>query len=123
LFNQSKNLTVLNNTFSNSVKLQFKTTKALQYNLALVDSEATDVRDEINITSFYSQNTLKAPIALLKLSLRTYTALKKAGIFTLQDLINYSKNELLQLKTIRFAHQSLLEIELCLSEFGLSLKK
>ena len=122
-FNQTKNLTSLNNTFSNSLKLQVKTTKALQYNLPLVDPEGTDVRSEINITSFYSQNTLKAPIALLNISLRTYTALKKAGIFNLQDLINYSKNELLQLKTIRFAAQSLLEIELSLSEFGLSLKK
>ena len=73
-----------------------------------------------NKRTFYLKTSLKAPIGILKISLRAYTALKKAGIFTLNDLILYSKKDLLKIKNI--GTKSLSEIEINLSDLGLTLK-
>jgi DNA-directed RNA polymerase alpha subunit len=70
---------------------------------------------------FYLQTSLKAPIGILTISLRVYTALKKAGILTLNDLIKYSKNDLLKIKNL--GTKALFEIETSLSYLGLTLKK
>ena len=77
-------------------------------------------KTSLNLMKFYSQASLKAPIGLLKISLRIYTALKKSGIFTLNDLVNYSKNDLLNIKNL--GTKALVEIETSLSYLGLTLK-
>ena len=59
------------------------------------------------------------PIGVLPISLRAYTALRKAEIFTLNHLLNYSKGELLKLKN--FGPKSLFEVEKTLADLGLSL--
>nr|AMN09170.1 alpha subunit of RNA polymerase [Atractomorpha echinata] len=59
-------------------------------------------------------------IGTLNISLRPYTCLKRANINTIQDLISYSKEELLLLKN--FGQKSLQEVELSLIEIGLQLK-
>nr|BCA78203.1 RNA polymerase alpha subunit [Astrephomene gubernaculifera] len=76
-------------------------------------------KSEFTYDDFYLQTSLKAPIGILKISLRTYTALKKASIFTLKDLIKYSKKDLLKIKNL--GTKSLFEIETCLSYLGLTL--
>ena len=63
---------------------------------------------------------LKTPISILPLSLRTYTALKKAHILTLNELIKKSKKDLLEIKNIGI--KSLGEIETSLYCLGLALK-
>lgn len=73
------------------------------------------------ITSSYEYlKSLKAPIGILKISLRTYSALKKAGIFNLKDLIKYSKKNILKIKNL--GKKSLFEIETSLSFLGLTFK-
>nr|QIA47054.1 RNA polymerase subunit alpha [Colemanosphaera charkowiensis] len=85
----------------------FKTTNKLGYS------------SNLNHMNFYLKSSLKAPIGILKISLRAYTALKKAGIFTLKDLIKYSKTDLLKIKNL--GRKSLVEIETSLSDLGLVL--
>nr|QKN19289.1 RNA polymerase alpha subunit [Eudorina cylindrica] len=75
----------------------------------------------LNQMKMYSQVSLKAPISILNISLRAYTALKKAGILTLNDLIQCSKNDLLKIKKLE--KKSLVLIETSLSYLGLTLKK
>jgi DNA-directed RNA polymerase alpha subunit len=82
---------------------------------------STNTKTSLNDIKFYLQTSLKAPIGILTISLRVYTALKKAGIFTLNDLITYSKNDLLKIKNV--GTKSLFEIETSLSYLGLTLKK
>jgi DNA-directed RNA polymerase subunit alpha len=75
------------------------------------------------INSFKQTNKVKIAtkdIGTLNISLRPYTCLKRANIDTIQDLLNYSKDELLVLKN--FGKKSLREVELSLSELGLQLK-
>ena len=74
----------------------------------------------INNQSFYLESSLKAPIGILKISLRAYTALKKAGIFTLSDLLSYTKSDLLKIKNL--GKKSLYDIETSLAYLGLTLK-
>lgn len=103
-FNQySKNIT-LNNTQNT----MFTTPKVQQETVQLKQIKRKTI------------NSLSVPIALLKMSLRTYTGLKKAGIFTLHDLLQYSKNDLL--KTQKLSTKSLYEIETILANINLSLK-
>nr|AXZ97183.1 RNA polymerase subunit alpha [Eudorina sp. NIES-3984] len=78
-------------------------------------------KTSFNQMKFYSQASLKAPIDILKISLRAYTALKKAGILTINDLINCSKKDLLKINNLE--KKSLVLIETNLSYFGLTLKK
>lgn len=75
----------------------------------------------LNQMKFYSQAALKAPIGILKISLRAYTALKKAGILTINDLVKCSKNDLLKINNL--GKKSLVLIETSLSYLGLTLKK
>ena len=82
--------------------------------------DSSEIKTSLNHMKFYSQASLKAPIGILKISLRVYTTLKKSGIFTLNDLVKYSKNDLLQIK--KLGTKSLIEIETCLSYLGLTLK-
>nr|QIA46780.1 RNA polymerase subunit alpha [Pandorina morum] len=63
---------------------------------------------------------LEAPIGVLTISLRVYTALKKEGIFTIEDLIKYTKKDLLKIKN--FGVKSLFELETQLSNYGFFLK-
>jgi DNA-directed RNA polymerase subunit alpha len=103
-FNQySKNI-ALNNTQN----AMFTTPKVQQETLQLKKINQTEI------------SSLSVPIALFKMSLRTYTALKKAGIFTLHDLLKHSKNDLL--KTKNLGTKSLYEIENILANMSLSLK-
>lgn len=67
----------------------------------------------------YLQSSLNAPIGILKISLRSYTALKKAGISTLNDLIKYSKKDLFAVKNL--GKKSIFEIEQNLALLGLTL--
>nr|ACJ50122.1 RNA polymerase alpha subunit [Chlamydomonas reinhardtii]ASF83369.1 RNA polymerase alpha subunit [Chlamydomonas reinhardtii]ASF83437.1 RNA polymerase alpha subunit [Chlamydomonas reinhardtii]ASF83502.1 RNA polymerase alpha subunit [Chlamydomonas reinhardtii]ASF83568.1 RNA polymerase alpha subunit [Chlamydomonas reinhardtii] len=67
----------------------------------------------------YLQSSLNAPIGILKISLRSYTALKKAGITTLKDLIKYSKKDLFAIKNL--GQKSVFEIEQNLALLGLTL--
>lgn len=78
-------------------------------------------KTSLNLMKIYSQVSLKAPIGILKISLRAYTALKKAGILTVNDLVKCSKNDLLKIKNLE--KQSLVVIETSLSYLGLTLKK
>lgn len=103
-FNQySKNITLntTQNTMVTAPKVQQETGEFKKFNQKTI-------------------NSLSVPIALLKTSLRTYTALKKAGIFTLNDLLKYSKNDLL--KTQKLSTKSLYEIETILANINLALK-
>nr|YP_009532113.1 RNA polymerase subunit alpha [Volvox africanus]AXZ97319.1 RNA polymerase subunit alpha [Volvox africanus] len=84
-------------------------------------SNTSTRKTSLNQMNFYSQATLKAPIAILKISLSAYTALKKAGILTINDLVKYSKNDLLKINNI--GKNSLVLIETSLSYLGLTLKK
>jgi DNA-directed RNA polymerase subunit alpha len=93
----------------NSANLQYKTRK-------MQSIKASSLND----MTFYLQASLKAPVGILKISLRAYTALKKAGIFTLNDLIVCSKKDLLKIKNL--GSKSLFEIENSLSVLGLTLK-
>jgi DNA-directed RNA polymerase alpha subunit len=91
-------------------------------NLLLNQSGSTSTKKtSLNQMKIYSQVSLKAPISILKISLRAYTALKKAGILTLNDIIKCSKNDLLKIKNVE--KNSLGLIEISLSYLGLTLKK
>lgn len=91
-------------------------------NLLLNQPGNTSTRKtSLNQMKIYSQVSLKAPIGILKISLRAYTALKKVGILTLNDLIKCSKKDLLKIK--KLGKKSLGLIETSLSYFGLTLKK
>nr|QKN19172.1 alpha subunit of RNA polymerase [Eudorina elegans] len=90
-------------------------------NLLLNQPGSTSTKKtSLNQMKIYSQVSLKAPISILKISLRAYTALKKAGIFTLNDLIKCSKNDLLKIKNVE--KNTLGLIETSLSYLGLTLK-
>ena len=78
-------------------------------------------KTSLNQMKIYSQASLKAPIDILKISLRTYTALKKADILTINDLIKCSKKDLLKINNLE--KKSLILIETNLSFLGLTLKK
>ncbi len=69
----------------------------------------------------HKTSVVTAPIGLLKISLRTYTALKKAKIFVLSDLLKYTKQDLLKIKNL--GTKSLYEIENSLFSLSLCLKK
>lgn len=60
-------------------------------------------------------------ISHLDFSLRTYTCLKRANVKTIENLLEYSKEELLLLKNFDF--RSLREVENILFSLGLVLKK
>jgi DNA-directed RNA polymerase alpha subunit len=60
-------------------------------------------------------------IGNLELSLRPYTCLKRANINTVNDLLQYSSDELLLLKN--FGKRSLEEVETTLAQLGLKLSK
>lgn len=60
-------------------------------------------------------------IGNLELSLRPYTCLKRANINTVNDLLQYSSDELLLLKN--FGKRSLEEVETTLAQLGLKLGK
>jgi DNA-directed RNA polymerase alpha subunit len=75
-----------------------------------------------NKNTLYLQASLKAPVGILKISLRAYTALKKAGIFTLSDLLTTGLNRSDLLKIKNLGIKSLFEIEKSLSYLGLTLE-
>nr|QIA46943.1 RNA polymerase alpha subunit [Volvulina compacta] len=82
-----------------------------------------DKNNKINRKKWLSEHpglaSLKAPIGILPISLRAYTTLKKTGIFSINDLIKYSKKDLLKIKNLGV--KSLFEIEASLSSLGLTL--
>jgi DNA-directed RNA polymerase alpha subunit len=63
--------------------------------------------------------SLQAPVGVLPISLRSYTALRKANILTLGDLIMQTRTDLLKLKN--FGPKSLFEVEHHLGNVGLTL--
>lgn len=75
----------------------------------------------LNQMKFYTQAALKAPIGILKISLRAYTALRKAGFLTINDLVKRSKTDLLKINNL--GKKSLIQIETGLAFLGLTLKK
>jgi DNA-directed RNA polymerase subunit alpha len=124
-FNYSEVLKKLNKNssfFLNSSKKRLKISDSK--NSTLVSEKMTKkVNPNTKITSFNQSNRLimnVKDIGILNISLRPYTCLKRANINTIQDLLNYSKEELLLLKN--FGKKSLQEVELSLIEIGLQLK-
>lgn len=77
-------------------------------------------RDFENLSiNIKSSNILNAPIGILAISLRSYTALRKAQIFTIGQLVTrFKKSDLLKLKNL--GPKSLSEIETSLANIGLS---
>ncbi len=67
------------------------------------------------------KNRASIDIGNLELSLRPYTCLKRANINTINDLLQYSADELLLLKN--FGKRSLEEVEATLAQLGLKLGK
>ena len=61
----------------------------------------------------------KADIGILNLSLRSYTRLKRLKINTIEELVNISKKDLINLK--KLGKTSVEEIQKGLEKFGLSL--
>jgi DNA-directed RNA polymerase subunit alpha len=77
--------------------------------------------NQINLLTETDKNKIYLrDIGSLNISLRPYTCLKRANINTIQELINYSKEELLLLKN--FGKKSLREVEQSLLQIGLQLK-
>jgi DNA-directed RNA polymerase alpha subunit len=58
-------------------------------------------------------------LGILNLSLRVYSLLKKAGILTLNDLLQHTKADLLKI----VVYSNVLEIETTLASLGLGLKE
>lgn len=75
--------------------------------------------------SYFKKDNLKKITTLdignLDLSLRPYTCLKRAKINTINDLLQYSAEELLLLKN--FGKRSLEEVQILLHQMGFHLKK
>ena len=77
--------------------------------------------NQINLLTETDKNKIYLrDIGSLNISLRPYTCLKRSNINTIQELINYSKEELLVLKN--FGKKSLREVEQSLIQIGLQLK-
>jgi DNA-directed RNA polymerase subunit alpha len=125
-FNYSEVLKKLNKNSNSFVNISTK-------KLRNFDSKSTtSIREKMILKLNFNNNNTKLlsetntnkvylrDIGTLNISLRPYTCLKRANINTIQDVINYSKEELLLLKN--FGKKSLREVELSLIEIGLQLK-
>jgi DNA-directed RNA polymerase alpha subunit len=95
-----------------------KSTNSIRNKMILKLNSTTN---QINLLTETDKNKLYLrDIGTLNISLRPYTCLKRSNINTIQELINYSKEELLVLKN--FGKKSLREVEQSLIQIGLQLK-
>ena len=101
----------------NANGVQESTLGILQGNTSVIN---TALNSSGNLYIKRSVDSLNIPIGILPISLRSYTILRKAQIFTVAQLINLSKTDLLNFKN--FGPKSLFEIEQCLINLGLALK-
>lgn len=112
------------NFYNKNYKIKSKTSD--NSNTALLPLNNKNYQKKILIKSKQSQiNPLitqknRTDIGTLNVSLRPYTCLKKANIDTVEDLIQYSREELLTIKN--FGKRSLQEVENSLKNRGLHLK-
>lgn len=118
-----KKLTKKSNSFVNiSTKklrnVDSKSTKSIRDKMILKLNSTTN---QMNLLAQIDKNKIYLrDIGTLNISLRPYTCLKRANINKIQELINYSKEELLLLKN--FGKKSLREVEKSLLQVGLQLK-
>ena len=88
----------------------------------------TDLSDIANMSSMMIEKTedpktkaLETSIEDLDFSVRAYNCLKRAGIHTLQDLINKSENDMMKIRNL--GKKSLKEVLDKIKELGLDLKE
>ncbi len=98
----------------------------------IIDIEVTELKEiESSLNSFglsfkkesfleISKKLKKVPIELLDLSERSFNALQRANVTTINDLIGKTKFELSKIDGI--GEKELEKIEICLQNFGLSFK-
>ena len=86
----------------------------------IAKQESTWVDDRKHRNSLLNKNIASLDIGNLNLSFRPYTCLKRAKIETVADLLQYSAEDLLNLKN--FGKRSLDEISQSLNEMGLKLR-
>ena len=68
-----------------------------------------------------TENSLKMNIDELELSVRSYNCLKRAGINTVEELINKTEDEMMKVRNL--GHKSLEEVKLKLQQMNLGFKK
>lgn len=98
--------------------LEDKTTLNIQEKLT--DKLKSKNKIESLLPEHHKNKLLGRDIGTLNISLRPYTCLKRAHINTIQDLLAYSKEDLMLLKN--FGKKSLREVELSLIQIGFQLK-
>jgi len=93
------------------------------YMALMIDlSEKTKIEDPIFEKIEQKANKLQYPsIEDLELSVRSYNCLKRAGIDTVEKLLEYTEDELLDIRN--FGQKSILEVKNKIKELGLSFKK
>lgn len=96
-----------------------------EYNDKLISEYAASSDDSqiLSVPTFAGSKSSVSNLTLkdLNLSSRALNALKRIGINTLEELLNYSEDDLLTIRNL--GGKSLEEIKSKLNEFGLSLKK
>ena len=102
-----------------------KSAKILMDHFALFLDLAEGVRDTESIMAEKSDDTKEKVLDLtideLDLSVRSFNCLKRAGINTVEDLVNRSEEDMMKVRNL--GRKSLEEVIAKLASFGLNLKK
>lgn len=70
------------------------------------------------VQEFQKQEALKMPIAEMPLPVRVVNTLENAGVFLCADLLNLTREQLLQVRNL--GHKTLQEVEKALRSIGLT---
>ena len=81
-------------------------------------SDATGIMDEKKVDQI--TKTLETPIEEIEFSVRAYNCLKRAGVHTLQDLVNKSDAEVMKIRNL--GKKSLKEVLDKVRDMGLLLR-
>ena len=89
--------------------------------LASVDEASLEVKEkEVEVSEEPVAHTTHKMIEDLELSVRSYNCLKRAGIHTLQDLVNKSENDMMKIRNL--GKKSLKEVLDKIKDLGLDLR-
>ncbi len=83
--------------------------------------ESRDAEGEAEVKPQENRKILEMPIEELDLSVRSYNCLKRAGINTVEDLIQRTVEEMIKVRNL--GKKSLEEVDQKLAQLGLSLRK
>ena len=98
--------------------------KVLNDHLSLfidLSEETRDIPTMVDRPSDQKEKVLEMNIDELELSVRSYNCLKRAGINTVEELINKTEDEMMKVRNL--GHKSLEEVKLKLQQMNLGFRK